>query len=207
MEEEDRLLAMASAALNEAEIGNDARLVLLVAECAQDEKRVLELLELQHSEGPCYEAFVTGDPVVVPHLSDRAAAWPTFVPAATERGVVAAYALPLRLRDRTIGALNLFCVATTELTPMQLQVAHAMASMATLGILNHRTVRRQELLAEQLQTALNSRVVIEQAKGLFMGQRHCTADEAFQLLVKASSRSNRKLRDIAAELVASTRRR
>lgn len=173
---------------------------LRVLASSTEEMRLLELLELQHSEGPCYEAFVTGEPVEVTHLPDRAVSWPTFAPAATERGVVAVYALPLRLRDRTIGALNLFCGATTEMTPMQLQVAHAMASMATLGILNHWSVRRQEQLAEQLQTALNSRVVIEQAKGVIAERSSVDMGTAFELLRTAARGERRPLSELATEV-------
>lgn len=173
---------------------------LRVLASSTEEIRVLELLELQHSEGPCYEAFMTGEPVEVTHLPDRAASWPTFAPAATDRGVVAVHALPLRLRDRTIGALNLFCGATTEMTPMQLQVAHAMASMATLGILNHWSVRRQEQLAEHLQVALDSRIVIEQAKGVIAERSSVDMGTAFELLRTAARGERRSLSGLATEV-------
>jgi transcriptional regulator with GAF, ATPase, and Fis domain len=173
---------------------------LRVLASSTEEMRVLELLELQHSEGPCYEAFVTGEPVMATDLSGRAGSWPTFVPAATARGVVAAFALPLTLRDRTIGALNLFSSTPTEMSATQLQVAHAMTSMATLGILNHWTVRRQELLAEQLQTALNSRVVIEQAKGVIAERSSVDMATAFELLRSAARGQRRPLSELAAEV-------
>lgn len=159
---------------------DDERGHLRVLASSDEAMHVLELLELQNGEGPCYEAFTTGQAVVVPELPEAAERWPTFYPAASAQGVAAVYALPLRLRDRTIGALNLLGHTPGERGRAQFEVAHALATMATLGILNHWTARRQELLAEQLQVALNSRVVIEQAKGVIAERSGVDMPTAFE---------------------------
>lgn len=133
-------------------------------------------------------------------LAESADRWPGFAAEAQRQGVLSAYALPLQLRERTIGALNLFCDTEVRLTEQHLEVGHAMASMATIGILNHWTVRRQELLAEQLQTALNSRIIIEQAKGVIAERSTVDMATAFELLRTASRADRRPLSELAEEV-------
>jgi transcriptional regulator with GAF, ATPase, and Fis domain len=173
---------------------------LRVLASSSEEMRLLELLELQNAEGPCFEAFATGARVLATPLADHQEGWPTFTAAAAHQGIRAAYALPLRLREDTIGALNLFCRDEDALAGPQLEVAHAMTSMATLAILTHWGVRRQELLAEQLQTALNSRIVIEQAKGVIAERSTVDMATAFGLLRTAARNGRRPLSEVAAEV-------
>lgn len=126
--------------------------------------------------------------------------WPRFVAAATDLGIRSTYALPMRLRDRTIGALNLFTRVPDGLDDADQKLAHVLAGMATIGIINHRTIRQQEVLAEQLQTALNSRVIIEQAKGVIAERFKMSMGSAFELLRAAARASRRPLSEVAADV-------
>lgn len=172
---------------------------LQVLASSSDEMRVLELLQLQSNEGPCYEAFRTGEPVTGIDLMRAEARWPRFAPAARAQGMRIVYALPMRLRERTIGALNLFCIDPAGLTAEELSAARTMATMATIGILTHRQARQQELLAEQLQRALDSRIVIEQAKGVVAERTGVQMTEAFDMLRATARGSRRRLVDVATE--------
>jgi hypothetical protein len=173
---------------------------LRVLASSSEEMRMLELLELQNAEGPCFTAFSRGERVLATPLSEHRDGWPVFAAAAAEQGIASAYALPLRLRDDTIGALNLFCRDEDALTGPQLEVAHAMTSMATLAILNHWGARRRELLAEQLERALNSRIVIEQAKGVIAERASVGMATAFSLLRTTARNERRPLSEVAAEV-------
>lgn len=167
---------------------------------SDEETRLLELIQLQANEGPCLDAFSSGELVAVPDLAKEQARWPRFAPQAVDDGVLGVYALPLRLRDRTIGALNLFRAQVGALPPRQLQVAQVLAGMATVGLTNQRTVRRQELLAEQLQFALNSRIVIEQAKGVVAERAGVDVTTAFALLRDAARAARRPISEVAGDV-------
>jgi transcriptional regulator with GAF, ATPase, and Fis domain len=179
---------------------DDQRGTLRVLASSNEETRVLEMLELQSHEGPCFEAFSSGQVVRIARLAEHSDRWPVFVSEATDQGIRSAYALPLRLHERTIGALNLFCNHDEPLSEGEVDVGRAMASMATLGILNHWSVRRHEVLAEQLQTALDSRVVIEQAKGVIAERSSVDMAAAFNLLRSAARAGRRPLSELAAEV-------
>ena len=179
---------------------DDQRGSLRVLASTHEEARLLELFELQNNEGPCLEAFATGEVVAAPQLSSESVRWPTFVSEAASMGILGAYAVPMTLRDRRVGALNLFCDTTEGLTRAQLHVAEMLTTMATLGILNHWSLRRQEVLAEQLQLALNSRIVIEQAKGIIAERSNVEMGEAFDLLRRAARASRRTLDDVASDV-------
>ena len=144
---------------------------------------LMELLQLQAEEGPCLDCFHTGAPVSAPDLSEHAARWPRFVAAVGEHGGFASiHSVPLRLRGQAIGALNLLHRAPAALPEVDLALAQALADIATIAILSERAVRRGEVVAEQLQTALNSRVIIEQAKGVLAQHSGLAMDEAFEML-------------------------
>jgi transcriptional regulator with GAF, ATPase, and Fis domain len=136
--------------------------VLHVMASSDDQVELLELFELQQNEGPCPECFRTGAPVVNVEL----ARWPDFASAAAAGGYATTHALPLRLRGHVIGALNLFRTSTEPLTDDDTALGQALSDIATIGLLHERQIRGQQLLAEQLQHALNSRILIEQAKGM-----------------------------------------
>ncbi len=162
--------------------------------------RVLELFQLQSSEGgPCIECLNTGAPVSVDDLSSHQS-WPRFSQVALSLGFEAVHALPLRLRGDTVGALNLFG-SRARLSENDLQVGQSLADMATIGILQHRSSRRASIEAEQLQQALASRVVIEQAKGVLAEFAHVDMEVAFDSLRTYSRSRNLKLGEVAEAIV------
>jgi transcriptional regulator with GAF, ATPase, and Fis domain len=179
---------------------DDQRGALRVLASTSEETRLLELLELQNNQGPCLEAFDTGTTVTAPDLHASDGRWPRFEEEAGRLGILGAYAVPMQLKERTIGALNLFCSDPVQLDEEELRVAHVMSTMATLGILNHWTVRRQEVLAEQLQHALNSRIVIEQAKGVVAERAQVDMATAFDMLRSFARSSRRSLAVVASEV-------
>lgn len=180
----------------------DQRGYLQVVAASSEAARLVELLQLQSEEGPCLECVTTGAAVTVPDLPTEHARWPTFAPAATSVGFSAVHALPLRLRDETIGALNLF--TTGEHPPLgadDLRIAQALADVATIGILQQRSLSRTSLLAEQLQTALNSRIIVEQAKGVLAERGKLDMQAAFDRLRRYARTHNERLSDVAAHVV------
>lgn len=164
--------------------------------------RLLELFQLQNDQGPCLDAFATGNRVSDPDLVTADVRWPRFALAATEAGFAAVDALPMRLRNDVIGALNLFRVQPGALSDLALRTARAMVDVATIGLLQERSIRQQEILTEQLQTALNSRVVIEQAKGLVAERLGVDMEGAFAALRGYARGRNLKLSDVARAVIA-----
>lgn len=175
-----------------------------LAASSSHEMRVLELLEIQHDQGPCPDAYRTGAAVQCPDLREATERWPQFAPDALAAGYRSALALPMRLRDDTIGALNLLRVEAGALPDDDIATAQALADVATIGILHHRAAAESSLLSEQLQYALNSRVVIEQAKGALAHTLDLTTDEAFSALRRYSRDRNARLVDVAASIVDRT---
>ncbi|MFJ8962347.1 ANTAR domain-containing protein [Lentzea sp. NPDC102401] len=180
---------------------SDQRGGLRVVAYSSDQTRMLELFQLQASEGPCLECVNTGEPVLVADLTTVTERWPRFAPLAIEEGFASVHAVPMRLRRETIGALNLFRRETGSLGEEDLLVVRALADTATIGILQERAIRRGEVVTEQLQTALNSRVVIEQAKGVLAFAENLEMEQAFQALRDYSRNRGRRLADVARELV------
>ncbi len=159
----------------------DARGALQLVAASTEQARVAELFQIQNDEGPCLDCYRTGQPVIVSDISagHAAARWPRFAAAAKEMGFAGVHAIPMRLRDQVIGTLNLFRTAPDGLDPAVARAARALVDVATIGILQERAIREQELIAGQLQVALNSRVMIEQAKGILAERLRTTPDEAF----------------------------
>ena len=180
----------------------DARRELRVVASSSEAAELMELMQLQNDEGPCLDCFQTGAPVSIADLSDASGRWPDFVAAAGRTGQFrSVHALPLRLRGQAIGALNLFSRSPGALPEADLALGQALADVATIGILQERAIRRAEVVTEQLQTALTSRVAIEQAKGALAQSLDVGVDEAFaQLRGYARSRSL-KLADVARRVV------
>lgn len=174
---------------------------LRVIAASTEQTRLLELFQLQTDEGPCLDCVATGQSVSVPDLGAATVRWPQFAPVAIQQGFHAVHALPLRLRDQTIGALNLFHNQPTSLAAHDLQLAQALADAATIGILHERAIRRSETLIEQLQTALNSRVIIEQAKGFLAHRGGIGVDQAFDLLRAYARSNNLRLSDTALRVI------
>ncbi len=161
-----------------------------------------ELLQIQADEGPCLDCVRTGAPVSVLDLADMAPRWPRFVASAQGRAMFqSVHALPLRLRGEAIGALNLFHSKPGPLPATDLTLGQALADVATIGILQERAVRQGEVVNEQLQTALNSRVVIEQAKGLLAERGGLGLDVAFARLRSYARDNNLRLSEVARLVV------
>ncbi|WP_409181002.1 GAF and ANTAR domain-containing protein [Amycolatopsis sp. VS8301801F10] len=184
----------------------DQRGNLEVIASSEESGRLRELLRLQTEQGPCLDAYRSGEEVAVEDLAAQAGRWPRFSPEATRAGFRSVRALPMRLRSQVIGTLNVFGRDGTPLTGAALSVAHALTDVATIGILQERAIRRRELLTEQLQHALNSRVVIEQAKGVLAHAGGLEMEAAFDRLRAYSRGSNQRLSEVA-EAVASSRLR
>ncbi len=174
---------------------------LRVMAASDEQVRLLELFQLQSDEGPCLECFHTGAPVTVADLSSRTDRWPRFTEAAGLCGFGAVQAVPMRLRDEVIGALNLFRAAPGPFDPLGASIAQALADVATISLLQQRSTQRSTVLNEQLQTALNSRVLIEQAKGKLAERRNIDMEQAFSALRGYARAHNRRLSDVARAFV------
>jgi transcriptional regulator with GAF, ATPase, and Fis domain len=181
---------------------SDQRGALRTLAASSEQTMLLELFQVEANEGPCLDCFHSGVPVVEPDLSAATGRWPNFVDRALRQGFRSVNALPLRLRNETIGALNLFSTSAGGLPPADIGIAQALANVATIGILQERAIRRSEMLAEQLQAALNSRVVIEQAKGVLAERGGLTMDESFAQLRRFARTTNRRLSDTAQAVVS-----
>jgi hypothetical protein len=177
--------------------------VLRVAASSSEQVRLLELYELQNEEGPCLECFASGSAVSSDDLEDGdGTRWPRFGSEATAAGFRSVLALPLRLRSETIGALNMFRAGAGPLGTVDRSLAQALADVATIGILQERGSQRREVLARQLQEALTSRVVIEQAKGVIAERLGLHVDEAFDLMRSHARSQNEKLSEVADRVVS-----
>lgn len=172
----------------------------LVASSSQ-ETRLLELFVLQNNEGPCLDCVRTGTAVTSGDLDEDRDRWPLFVPAAHRAGFSSVTAVPMRLREQTIGGLNLFMDVPQAVPPENRRLAQALADVATIGILQQRSLHRSHALSEQLQTALTSRIVIEQAKGILAAHHQITVDQAFVLLRKHANDRNATLRAVSEAVV------
>ena len=180
----------------------DARRELRVVAASSEAAELMELLQLQSDEGPCLDCFQSVAPVSVADLGDAADRWPRFVAAVAERSQFrAVHALPLRLRGQAIGALNLFDRQPGPFPERDMALGQALADVATIGILQERAIRRAEVVSEQLQTALTSRVTIEQAKGVLSQHFGEDVEAAFDRLRRYARRRNEKLADVAARVV------
>ena len=176
----------------------DQRGSLQVVASSNEQSRLVELFQLQNDQGACLECFRTGLPVYDADLASAGHRWPLFAPAAVGAGFAAVQALPMRLRDEVIGAMNMFMHAPGRIDETGLQVAQALADVATIGLLHERNLRHQEVLAEQLQGALNSRIAIEQAKGVLAERLGLDMDQAFSLLRTRARGQGRRLAELAS---------
>jgi len=192
-----RLLAASAAGVVLA----DPRGELRVAAASSEEAGLVELFQLQNDQGPCLDCFRTGQPISAADLTGPDQRWPRFAQAATRAGFRTVEALPMRLRDQVIGALNLFRAEPGPFETADLRIAQALADVATIGLVHERNVRRSETVAEQLQAALNSRVMIEQAKGKLAERYGINMDRAFTMLRDYARNTNQHLTDVARDFV------
>ena len=193
------LLDVSAAGLLLADPGGELRVVAASSEAA----RLLELFQLQSDQGPCLDCFRSGRPVSATDLSSDQR-WPRFADAAEQAGFAAVQALPMRLRDQVVGALNLFRTVPGAFEPLNVRVGQALADVATISLLHERSMRRSDTLNEQLQTALNSRVIIEQAKGKLAERLGIDVSQAFDLLRDQARNRNQRLSDVARAFVEGT---
>jgi len=169
---------------------------------SSDERaHTLELFEVQNQEGPCLDCVRSGEPVVNEPLAAGGNRWPAFSREARAAKFRFAHALPLRLRDQILGALNLFSDEEARLAEAELVVGQALADVATIGLVQARAMEEARVLAEQLQGALNSRVIIEQAKGMLAEHANVDLDAAFRLLRSYARNRNEYLSDVARAVV------
>jgi len=174
---------------------------LNVIAASSEQARILELFQLQNAEGPCLDCYRSGRAVSCPDLARESHRWPRFVARALEAGFTAVHALPMRLRDEVIGGMNLFTTSPGQLDDETLDVAQALTDVAAIGLLHERVSHQRALLIEQLQTALHSRLTIEQAKGVVAEHTGVSIGEAFDRLRRYAHSHQRKLADLADAVV------
>jgi GAF domain-containing protein len=164
----------------------------------------VELFQVQSDEGPCRDCFHTGRAVSAVDLAGESGRWPRFAPVAAAAGFRAVHAFPLRLRGQVLGALNLFSVEPVMLNRSDTAAAQALADVATIALLQNRALTESHRLSEQLEEALNSRVAIEQAKGIIAERFSCGMDEAFSRLRRFARSGQRRLSEVARDVVEGT---
>jgi GAF domain-containing protein len=173
---------------------------------SNENARLLELFQLQNEEGPCLDCFRDGTAVINSDLARAGDRWPRFAPRAREYGFGSVHAFPMRVREQVIGALNIFGNEALAFEPSEVRLVQALADVATLAILHEPTLARDGSLVEQLQAALNARIVVEQAKGALARLRGVDVDEAFVLLRGYARTTGQRLGDVARALLDDPRR-
>lgn len=174
---------------------------LRVMASSSEAMRLLELFELQSREGPCLDCFMTGQPVVNQNLSAGNGRWPRFSAEALAAGFHSVHALPMRLRGNVIGALNLFHLEPGTMREADVAAAQALADIATIAILQHRATLEAQIVNEQLDHALNTRIVIEQAKGMIAEREGVNLEMAFSALRTYARNHNLRLADVAGAVI------
>jgi transcriptional regulator with GAF, ATPase, and Fis domain len=191
------LLDVASAGL----LLSDRQGVLHLVAASSDETRNLELFQLQREQGPCLDCFHQSASVTVENLVTEAARWPQFAEAALTAGFRSVHALPMRLREKTLGTLGLFGTTVGALNPKDLTLGQALADVASVAIIQDRAANDQEMVNKQLQGALQSRIVIEQAKGILAEHGGIDMNAAFAMLRRHARDNNLRLNAVATSLV------
>lgn len=169
---------------------------------SSERSRLLELFELQNRDGPCLEAFLSASTVWSADLSTEFDRWPSFAPRAIDDGFRSVHSVPLKLRNEVIGALNLLRVEPGLLGDADAELVKALSDIATVGVLQERLVSRSAATASGLQTALTSRVRIEQAKGILSERLDISVDAAFELLRSYARGKSQRLSDVALGIVS-----
>jgi GAF domain-containing protein len=200
VERTTELLAVSAAAV--ILVGTGDKLEVLASSSQRAE--LLELFAVQTEGGPCIDCIRTGDPVTCTDLKSRPRRWLRFADAAQECGFRAVHAVPMRLREQTIGVLTLLGTDPGALDDDHLRLGQAMADVATIAILQHRAIEQSERVTGELQTALNTRVVIEQAKGILAERGGLSTDEAFTRLRDYARAHNLRLTELASAVTAGT---
>ncbi len=177
---------------------------LRVMASSSEAMRTLELFEVQSQEGPCLDCFRAGTPVVNQELARTSGRWPRFAPEALAAGFNSVHALPMRLRGSVIGALNLFHRDAGKMRQVEIEAAQAVADIATIAILQHRATLEAQVVNGQLNLALNSRIVIEQATGMLAERRDVHVEQAFAALRNHARTHRLRLIDVAQGVIDGT---
>ncbi|MDT7570554.1 MAG: hypothetical protein QOE05_728 [Actinomycetota bacterium] len=175
---------------------------LRVVAASDESSHLLEVFQLQGQSGPCLDAYATGKPVAAPDLAALSQRWPEFVERAAALGFASVHAFPMRLRSDVIGAINLFHATRTEIEPDDARVAQALSDIATISVIQLRLLRERVQVAEQLQLALNSRIVIEQAKGMLSEVGQLDMGRAFDVMRRYARDRNLRLTAVAETIVS-----
>jgi len=175
----------------------DLELVVSTSEAS----RLVELMQLSAEAGPCIECFRSGRPVSLDDISEAPSEWSDFQQSALSLGFFSIQAVPLRLRDSTIGTLNLLRADVGPMPQNDVVAAQALADVATIGIIQERRIRESDAVRQQLQRALNTRIVIEQAKGVVAHQRSIAPDDAFEVIRRYARSNHLPLTHVATDLV------
>ena len=162
------------------------------------------MFELQANEGPCLDCFISGEPIVNLELSALDDRWPRFARRAVVDGFHSVHALPMHLRGITVGALNMFRVDTGSLHEEDVLVAQALADVATIAIIQHQASVSAAVLNSQLSEALNSRIIIEQAKGKVSEASGLDMDRSFQRIRNHARNHNLRLTELARGIAEGT---
>lgn len=170
---------------------------LEIMSSSSEQAHQLELRQLRDDQGPCVDAYRTGVPVHVDDVAEHDHRWPDFATHARELGIHGVHALPLRCRDRAIGAMNLFTTTPRPFPDADVHAAQALADVATTVVLQHRTLDEAQRVTEQLRTALEHRIIIEQAKGALAERGGVSADVAFARMRRYARRHNLKITTLA----------
>ena len=177
---------------------------LQVVASSSEAMRTLELFQLQADQGPCLDCYRTGKPIVNLDLGTADSRWPRFASRALDAGLHSVHSLPMRLRGRTIGALNMFRADNGSLNEDDVAAAQALADVATIAILQHQTAADAQILNTQLNNALNSRIIIEQAKGKISEAAGVEMDQAFARLRNHARSHNLRLSELARNIAEAT---
>ena len=192
------VLGLSGSGVTMADGSGRLRFVTAVSQASGD----LERNQEQQQAGPCRDAFDTGEVVRVTDVRKESSRWPEFSATAARLSVAGVAGIPMRLADKVIGALNLYSSEAREWTDEDIAVAGVLADVATSYVVNASKLRQQEQLSEQLQQALESRVIIEQAKGITAQQKSVSVDDAYQMIRRHARNNNASLRVVAEAIVA-----
>lgn len=177
---------------------------LRVVASSSEAMRVVELFEVQADEGPCLDCFRSGAAVINVNLTLGRDPWPRFSPVAVKAGFSYVDALPMRLRGSVIGAVNLFSSADGALGEEDIVAGQALTDVATIAVLQQRVVSESRVLNDQLNNALTSRIVIEQAKGVLAERSALPMESAFEAMRHYARKHNQRLSDVARSVVDRT---
>lgn len=173
---------------------------LRVIGASNEQVNLLELFQIQNDQGPCLDSYTTGTVVANARL-DLDSPWPQFAAASVRAGLPSVCAVPLRLHERSLGCLNMFRSEPSPLTDSEISLAQALADVASIAIVQDLATRRASVREGELQHALDSRVIIEQAKGMIAATAAVDMNEAFRRLRLFARGNNRGLTDVAKDLV------